>query len=307
MTSGIHHVTAISGPAEENVAFYVRTLGLKLVKKTVNFDDPGTYHLYFGDAVGSPGTIMTFFPWANAARGSRGTGEVSETAFLIPQASLAYWLDRLTELRVPHEGPTKRFGASVVAFADPHGTTLALVAAGEASGAAASGDVPAEHAILGFHGVTVTVQDAAGTSAVLTEALGFREAGREGSRIRFAGEASLGAHVDLVADPSLPPARMGAGSVHHVAFRAASDAEQAEMGRRLARATGLGTTEQKDRNYFRSTYFRDPGGSIFEIATDDPGFAVDEAPDALGTALKLPPGLERHRAAIEAALPPLAA
>jgi glyoxalase family protein len=303
---GIHHVTAIAGPARRNLAFYTRTLGLRLVKKTVNFDDPGTYHLYYGDEQGRPGTILTFFPWEHAAPGRLGVGQAQETMFRIPEEATSYWLHRLLANGVPHDAATKRFGQAVLAFKDPDGLPLAFVAVPGAGGEPAwsDGAVPAEHAVRGFHGVTLLQADTAPTGAVLSEVLGLPEAGREGSHVRYqAAGTIMGAVVDLRAAGDLPAGRMGAGSVHHVAFRAADDAAQAAMAERLARYHGIRATEQKDRNYFRSIYFREPGGVLFEVATDEPGFAVDEPVGSLGQELKLPPSLERHRREIEAALP----
>jgi glyoxalase family protein len=302
--SGIHHVTAISGAAERNLDFHTRVLGLRLVKKTVNFDDPGTYHLYYGDEHGTPGTILTFFPWAHAAPGRLGVGETQETAFRVPAASLGYWTHRLVEKGVPHQ-PEKRFGETVLTFTDPDGMRFALVGVAGAEGEAAwSRDIPAEHAIRGFHGVTLLLAEAAPTARVLIEVLGFREVARDGVVTRYRADAALGGHVDLREVGGFPRGKLGRGSVHHVAFRAASDAAQATMAETAVKL-GLHVTEQKDRNYFRSVYFREPGGVLFEIATDDPGFAVDEPVASLGHALKLPRFLEPRRAELEAKLPPL--
>lgn len=306
---GIHHVTAIAGPARRNLGFYVETLGLRLVKKTVNFDDPGTYHFYFGDAAGSPGTILTFFPWEHVAPGRLGIGETEETSFRVPEGAIGYWTHRFVEKGVAHQAPVRRFGETVLAFKDPDGMRLALVGvAGIAAEPAwAAGAVPAEHAIRGFHGASLLVEDAAPTAAILTDVLGFAEVAREGSLIRYrAGDTAVGGIVDLHGAGGFLPARMGGGSVHHIAFRAADDAEQEAMVARLAANHRVRTTEQKDRNYFRSVYFRSPGGVLFEIATDVPGFAVDEPAAALGEALKLPRFLEPRRGAIEAVLPALA-
>ena len=305
---GIHHVTAIAGPAQRNLDFYTRTLGLRLVKKTVNFDDPGTYHLYYGDEQGRPGTILTFFPWAHAAAGRLGVGQAQETLFRVPEGAIGYWLHRFVERGVAHEAVTKRFGETVLAFKDLDGMALALVAVrgAEAEPAWSDGTIPAEHAIRGFHGVSLLLEEAAATGAILTDVLGFAEGAREGSLVRFqAPDTTIGGIVDIRAAGGFLPGRMGAGSVHHIAFRAASDEVQAEMARKLADRHGIRTTEQKDRNYFRSVYFREPGGILFEIATDDPGFAADEPVGSLGQALKLPKGLEPRRAAIEAVLPAL--
>jgi glyoxalase family protein len=304
---GIHHVTAIAGDARRNVDFYAGTLGLRLVKKTVNFDDPGTYHLYFGDETGRPGTILTFFPWAHVAPGRVGVGQAQETAFRAPQGAIGYWTHRFVEKGVPHEAPERRFGETVLPFRDPDGMPLALVGSGSASEPAWSGGgVPAEHAIRGFAGVTLMLDEAEPTGAILTDVLGFAEAGREGPLVRYRGDAGVGATVDVRVATGFLPGRMGGGSVHHVAFRAADDAAQAAMARRLAENHGIRPTEQMDRNYFRSVYFREPGGILFEIATDDPGFSADEPVGSLGQALKLPGFLESRRREIEAVLPELA-
>jgi glyoxalase family protein len=306
--NGIHHVTAISGPARRNLDFYGRVLGLRLVKKTVNFDDPGTYHLYYGDAAGAPGTILTFFPWEHAAPGRLGVGETQETVFRVPAGSIGYWTHRFVEQGVPHDAPIKRFGESVLAFRDPDGMRLALVGLPgiENEPAAAGGDVPAEHAIRGFHSVSLLLDDASPTGAILSDVFGFKEIAREDTLIRYRADgAAFGNVIDLRVAGGFLPARQGAGSVHHVAFRAADDAAQEEMVRRLSENHGIRTTEQRDRNYFRSVYFREPGRVLFEIATDVPGFAVDESAETLGQALKLPAGLETQRARIEAILPAL--
>ena len=308
MTHGIHHVTAIAGPASRNVRFYTRTLGLRLVKQTVNFDDPGTWHLYYGDEAGAPGTILTFFPWEHVAPGRLGVGETQETVFRVPEGAIGFWTHRFLAQGVAHEALEKRFGETVLAFRDPDGMRLALVAVpgAEREPGFASGDVPAEHAIRGFHSVSLLVEDAAPTGAVLADVLGFAEAAREDTTVRYRTSAGgVGGTVDLRAVGGFLKARPGGGSVHHVAFRAADDAAQAAMVERLRRDHRIGATEQKDRNYFRSVYFREPGGVLFEIATDAPGFAADEPAEALGTRLKLPAFLEGQRDRIAAVLPDL--
>ncbi|MCW6509779.1 ring-cleaving dioxygenase [Lichenifustis flavocetrariae] len=308
MTSGIHHVTAISGPARRNLDFHTRVLGQRFVKRTVNFDDPGTYHLYYGNQDGAPGSILTFFPWDHAAAGRIGAGETLETAFRVPAGALPFWTERLRAAGVAVEPPIHRFGRPVLSFQDPDGMRLALVGvddlAGESSWAA-EGIAP-EHAVRGFYGVTLLVGEAEATGEVLTDVMGFQKAGKEGDTLRYTTAAGMGGVVDLRIASGLPRGRQGAGSVHHVAFRAADDAAQAAMARKLVEEHGLSVTEQKDRNYFRSIYLREPSGVIFEIATDEPGFAVDEPQASLGAALKLPSFLEKHRAEIEAALPALA-
>jgi glyoxalase family protein len=307
-SSGLHHVTAIAGDPRRNADFHTRTLGLRMVKKTVNFDDPGTYHLYYGDAAGSPGSIITFFPWPGASPGRAGLGQAVETAYLIPEGSVSFWVGRLVALGVPHQAPVRRFGRTVISFRDPDGMHLELVGDPAAAGMPghAGGDVPAEHAIRGFAGVTLWVADPAPTARVLTEAFGYRAAGEDDGRHRYTASGDgLGLWVDLRVAPGFLRGASGAGTIHHVAFRARDDEQQAAMVQALA-GLGLRATEQVDRNYFRSVYFREPGGVLFEIATDAPGFAVDEMPDSLGSKLMLPPWLEPHRAQVEAALPPLA-
>jgi glyoxalase family protein len=306
--SGIHHVTSIAGSAHRNLDFYTGTLGLRLVKKTVNFDNPSSYHFYYGDSAGRPGTILTFFAWEGAAPGRLGVGETQETVFGIPEGSLGYWTQRLIERGVAHDPPAKRFGATTIAFRDQDGTRLALtgLSAVEATPGWRAKAVPAEHAIRGFHSVSLLLAEAGPTAAILTDVFGFVGNGSEGATQRFqAPGVGLGGIIDLRTAGEFLAARQGAGSVHHIAFRAADDAEQAAMVVKLMQDHHLRATEQKDRNYFRSVYFREPGRVLFEIATDPPGFAIDESPDSLGEALKLPPFLEDRRAAIEAALPPL--
>jgi len=305
--SGIHHVTAIAGKPARNVDFYTRTLGLRLVKKTVNFDDPGTYHLYYGDEQGHPGTILTFFPWEHAAPGRNGEGLAEETAFRVPLESIGYWAQRLIEHGVPHNAPERRFAEPVLTLTDPDGLSLALVGVTGASSEPAwsNGGVPAEHAIRGFHGITLMLGQAAPTGAILTDVFGFKGAGREGHLVRYTADGGAGSAVTIRETEGFLPGRMGRGSVHHIAFRATDDAQQAAMARKVRADHRLSPTPQLDRNYFRSVYFREPGGILFEIATDAPGFAVDEPLESLGRDLKLPGFLEPHRREIEAALPPL--
>jgi glyoxalase family protein len=304
---GIHHVTAIAGKPTRNLDFYARALGLRFVKKTVNFDDPGTYHFYYGDEAGSPGTILTFFPWEHASAGRGGLGLAQTTAFRVPAASIGYWTHRLIEKGVKHEALTKRFGEPVLSFFDPDGMSLALVGISGTAGEAAwsTSEIPAEHAIRGFHGVTLMLDAAAPTGAILTDVLGFTEAGREGPHVRYRANDGIGGVVDIREARGFLAGRMGRGSVHHVAFRAAGDAEQAEMARKLVKSHGVHPTEQKDRQYFRSVYFREPGGVLFEIATEPPGFTLDEKVEELGMHLRLPPSMESARSQIEEILPPI--
>jgi glyoxalase family protein len=306
--SGLHHVTAIAGNALKNFDFYTRTLGMRFVKKTVNFDDPGTYHFYYGDEAGSPGSILTFFPWEGASAGRGGVGQTQQTAFRVPESSLGFWTHRFIEKGIAHQPLEKRFGERVLSFTDPDGMSLALVGipGAESESAWSNGDIPAEHAIRGMHGVTLLLENAAKTAAILTGVFGFAESAREGAVIRFkAPDRAVGGVIDIYEAQGFLPARQGAGSVHHIAFRAKDDAEQAAMAATLVETFGVRPTEQKDRNYFRSIYFREPGGILFEIATDVPGFAVDEPVETLGRDLKLPAFLERHRKDIEGVLPSL--
>jgi glyoxalase family protein len=307
--TGLHHVTAIARAARANAELYTETLGLRLVKRTVNFDDPSTYHLYYGDASGSPGSIMTFFPWAGARLGTLGSGQTAATTFAVRGEAIEPWRRRLRK-RGLEVGDTEVFGAPVLRFRDGDGLVLEL------AGVVADGDVRqpwteaglgVEQAIRGFDGVTLMLQDAEGTADVL-EVMGYQrlddsgeERGRRRIRYRAAGGESA-AHVDLLIDPRCRPGRVAAGSVHHVAFRVRDDAAQAYWRQRLAEH-GYWPTEVKDRQYFRSVYFREPGGVLFELATDAPGFAIDEAPSRLGQELRLPAWLERDRDRIEMALP----
>jgi len=305
---GIHHITAIAGDAARNVDFYTRVLGLRLVKKTVNYDDPGAYHLYFADESGQPGTVLTFFAWGHAAPGRAGVGQAQRIAFRVPAAAIGYWAHRLVEKSVTHGAIENRFGQSVLPFNDPDGTSLSLVGViGANEEPFWPGDgVGAEHAIRGFHGVTLLVDDTARTAAVLTDVLSFARIGAEASVTRYQTTASeVGGIVDLHEAEGFLSGRMGRGSVHHVAFRAGTDDDQSQMARKLEEQHGIKATEQKNRHYFRSIYFREPGGVLFEIATDGPGFAIDEPVAALGQALRLPPFLESRRNEIEAALSPL--
>ncbi len=308
MPSGIHHVTSIASAARRNLDFYTGTLGLRLVKKTVNFDDPSSYHFYYGDSAGHPGTILTFFAWEGAAPGRLGIGETQETVFSIPEGSISYWTQRLVEKGVAHDPPAKRFGETTLVFKDRDGTRLALVGVKgiEAKPKWSASGVPAEHAIRGFHSVSLLLAEAGPTAAILTDVFGFVAGEHEGATQRYqAPGVDLGGIIDLRTAGQFLTARQGAGSVHHIAFRAADDEAQAAMIGKLDKDHHLRTTEQKDRNYFRSVYFREPGRVLFEIATDPPGFAIDESPESLGQALKLPPFLEGRRGAIEAVLPKL--
>lgn len=307
--SGLHHVTAIAGNPLRNLDFYKRILGLRLVKQTVNFDDPRSYHLYYGDETGRPGTILTFFPWEHSAKGRVGVGETQETAFRVPAHALGYWTHRFVVKGVAHRPLEKRFGESTLPFSDPDGMSLSLVGLPGAANepGCSKSDVAAEHAIRGLYGVRLLLDNAARTGAILSDVLGLKEAGREGSVIRYRAQSSPGAIVDIREAKDFMRGQQGRGSVHHIAFRAKDDAEQAEMAQKLVTQHSLHPTGQRNRTYFRSIYFREPGGVLFEIATDAPGFAIDEPLESLGSALKLPAFLEPRRNEIEAVLPPLEA
>jgi len=303
---GIHHVTAIAGDPQRNVDFYVDVLGLRLVKQTVNFDDTGTYHLYYGDKVGRPGTILTFFPWPGARRGRLGTGQIAAVAFSIPDGAIGYWRQRLEEHGLAVEGPQQRFDEEFLTFSDPDGMQLELVAEVDGEeGQPWNGPVPVEYAIRAFYGVTLWERDHEQSAELLTKTLGFDGGEAQGDRHRF--ETTSGspvARVDLVHLPTEEYGWGGAGGVHHIAWRTPDDERQLAWQRTVAEA-GLHVTPVMDRQYFRSIYFREPGGVLFEIATDPPGFLRDEPLDKLGTQLKLPPWLERQRAQIERRLPTL--
>ena len=301
---GIHHITAFASDPQANVDFYHNILGQRLVKTTVNFDDPGTYHFYYGDKIGTPGTIMTYFPWPYARRGVRGNGEIGAYAYFIDSDSLGFWQKRLAAYGIPTSKTESRFGVDVLPFQDPDGMALELIVSDDHSLIQfwEDGPVPAERALRGFHGVTLWLAEAEQTGTLLTEQMGYALVGQEGNRWRFRGAGNMGPYVDILVDPNRPHGRMGAGSVHHVAFRTTDDAEQLEYQQALAMA-GFGVTEVRDRQYFHSIYFRSPGGVLFEIATDAPGFYIDEPIETLGQSLKLPPWLEPHRQKIEDVLP----
>ena len=309
---GIHHVTAIASDPQRNLDFYAGLLGLRLVKRTVNFDDPQTYHFYFGDETGTPGSIMTFFPWPGARRGRIGTGQVAVTAFAVQPSALGFWVERLIRHGVKFEGPTKRgMGAHTerfIAFKDDDGLLLEIVAHPGADQRPAYEGAPGialEHAIHGFHSVTLWVESGDATEQVLTESLGFRIVGEEDTTRRFAiGDGGPGQIVDVRTVGGFLRGTGGAGTVHHVAWAAADDDAEVALRDQVV-AAGLSPTPVIDRLYFHSVYFREPGGLLFELATIPPGFTLDESKDHLGETLKLPPQYEPMRAEIEAALPPI--
>ncbi len=310
---GLHHLTAVTGEPSMNVAFYTQVLGLRLVKKTVNQDDTSAYHLFYGDCLGRPGTEITFFDWPHAGRASRGTGLITVTALRVAgPPALEAWAGRLADFGVRHEGIRELGGRASLDFTDPEGQRLRLVDGGQSPGGEPwpASPVPESMAIRGLHAVHLTVRQAAPTARLLTGLLGFGEYGgytaADGSGVRLfqAGPGGPGTEVHLEERPDLGPGRVGIGGVHHVAFRTPDAAQQEAWRSRLAEA-GVGVTPVIDRFYFRSIYFREPGGVLFEIATDGPGFAADEDAGHLGESLALPPFLEAQRARIEARLRPI--
>lgn len=304
---GIHHVTAIAGDPQQNLDFYTGVLGLRLVKLTVNYDDPQTYHFYYGDAHGTPGTILTFFPWPRARKGRQGNGQVTVTAFSVPEGALEFWAKRLTEQSVQFDGPYNRFQEQVIAFSDPDGLRLELVAGPSLSSEKRelAGPIPIEYAIHGFHSATLAEEGYERTASLLTATLGFRLVQQEGNRFRYAvGRGEPSSIVDVVCMPDSTAGGLGSGTVHHIAWRTADDSQQSEWHTEIARQ-GYNISPVMDRKYFHSIYFREPGGVLCEIATDHPGFAVDEPVASLGTRLVLPDWLEARRSHIEARLPPL--
>jgi len=304
---GIHHVTAITADAQANVDFYCGVLGLRLVKRTVNFDDPRSYHLYYGDELGRPGTVMTFFAWPGGRAGRVGPPQVTVTSFAVPIGSLPFWTKRLQAARVEHEPVYTRFGEEVLAFLDPDGMRLELVATLNAAGTPwVTGPISAEYAIRGFYSVTLSEEGYEKTARLLTDMMGFTPGPSEGNRFRYqaASRDGFASVVDLLCVPDSPDGRMGAGVVHHVAFRTPTDGDQTAWHRRIME-DGFNVSPIMDRNYFHSIYFREPGGVLFEIATDVPGFTIDEPKESLGAALKLPGQYERLRENIERQLPPL--
>lgn len=306
ISKGIHHVTAIASDPQKNLDFYAGVLGMRFVKRTVNFDDPTTYHFYFGDGEGNPGSILTFFPWPGSRRGRQGDGQVAVTSFAILPGSVGFWIERFIKHHVQFEHPKSRFDEErVIPFKDPDGMLCELVAhpiAETGKGWSASA-VPAEHSIRGLYSVTLWQESCDLTGKLLVDSMGFEAVREQASIFRYAArDKGLGSVVDLRCVPGLWPGVLGAGTVHHVAFRAESDEAQL-LARNELVEKGHNVSPQMDRDYFHSIYFREPGGVLFEIATDPPGFTVDEPLDRLGQSLKLPEWLETRRFEIEALLP----
>ncbi|MFN0159011.1 MAG: ring-cleaving dioxygenase [Bacteroidota bacterium] len=299
--NGIHHITVLASDPQKNIDFYVGFLGLRLVKKTVNFDAPDVYHFYYGDETGRPGTVLTFFPFPDATKGRRGVGETTAVAFSILPESMEYWIDRLAQHAIHFDGPVRRFNEDVLAFEDPDGMMIELVA----NPAAASfpvwkgSAVDPLHAPRAFHGATFAEAQHEITAKLLIETMGFRFEKQEGERYRYLiGSGETEAKIDILSQPKAYPGNQSAGSVHHIAWRVATDEGQTEWQKILSDA-GMYVTSVQDRQYFHSIYFREPGGVLFEIATDGPGMLIDESLSELGTRLKLPPWFEPRRERIE--------
>ena len=299
---GIHHITAIVGHPQENVDFYAGVLGLRLVKQTVNFDDPGTYHLYFGNEGGKPGTIITFFPWAGARQGIIGDGQVGVTSYVVPKGAFEFWEKRLEKFKVSFT-KMERFGEQYLEFDDPHGLHLEIVEREEGDvNPWTFGDVTPDAAIKGFGGATLLSTQPKKTAELLEKVMGLELVGSEGDFTRYRSTADIGNIIDLKLTP-IGRGQMGVGTVHHIAWRAIDDQDQLDWQKYVA-SKGYGVTPVRDRNYFNAIYFREHGEILFEIATDPPGFAHDESHETMGEQLKLPEQFEPHRAQIERELLP---
>ncbi|MDH5825834.1 ring-cleaving dioxygenase [Sphingobacterium faecium] len=302
---GLHHITAIAGDAQRNYDFYTKTLGFRLVKKTVNFDDPQTYHFYFGNEEGTPGTILTFFPWANVRPGKNGAGMATEIGYSVPQGSLDFWKARFEKLDVRHDIISERFGEKHLAFQDPDGLWLNLIEAKHQDNRKGwnTAEINADVAIKGFHTVTLTLIDIKATAAILTEVFGYKQIEQDGNLYRYQTDAvENAALVDLLEMPQAQRGLNAGGTNHHVAFRVKNDEVLMKIREKIV-ARGLQITEKINRDYFFSLYFREPGGVLFEIATDNPGFATDETLENLGSSLQLPDQYEAMRDQIEKGLP----
>jgi glyoxalase family protein len=304
---GLHHITAIAADARNNFEFYTRVLGLRLVKKTVNFDDPGTYHLYYGDEIGTPGTILTFFPWQGLTRGRSGTGMATEIGYSVPSGSLDFWLNRLEQFNIDHDPVARRSDEEYLSFRDQDGLQINLIVSSASDSRIpwTTNEISEPVAIRGFHGIVLTLVNIRNTASILTDILGYTLLKKEENRYRFITDAIDTANIiDLVETPEGRRGLQGSGTNHHVAFRVSNE-EILMRFREKVEARGINITPKIDRNYFFSLYFREPGGVLFELATDNPGFSVDEPVNELGTHLKLPPQYEPSRAQIEKVLPAL--
>lgn len=305
LISGIHHITAIAGNPQANIDFYSGILGLRLVKKTINFDAPDVYHFYFGDELGQPGTVFTTFPFTGARKGVKGTGELTYTAFSIPKGSLDYWIERLKKFGVPVSDKLTRFGHELIRFEDHDSMGIELIANDQDDRAGWTyGQIPLEHSIKGFYGATLNLRSKELTAQLLTNHMDYHFIGQEGDRYRYGTEGKPGDIVDIVVNPNGHRGMQSAGTVHHIAFRTANKSTQLEV-QRILMDNGYQVTEVKDRNYFNSIYFREPGGVLFEVATDEPGFAIDEDEAHLGELIKLPDWAEPSRKEIEKNLIPV--
>jgi glyoxalase family protein len=305
--SGLHHITAIASHAQRNYDFYTRVLGLRLIKKTVNFDDPGTYHFYFGNETGAPGTILTFFPWEGIQKGRKGTGMATEIGYSVPKGSLEFWTKRFNEHKVKYHAVKERFGEQYLQFEDPDGLLLNLIVSNTEDNRKSwiTDEVKEDVATKGFHNIVLTVQNSEPTAKVLTDIFGYKFLTREGNRYRFITNAVETANiVDIIEEPNGERGIIAGGTNHHVAFRVKDDTILMKFRERIA-AGGFRITEKIDRNYFYSLYFREKGGILFELATDNPGFANDESVSELGTHLMLPSQYEGNRKKIEEVLPKL--
>lgn len=307
LINGLHHITAIARNAQLNHDFYTKVLGMRMVKKTVNFDDPGTFHLYYGDGEGTPGSILTFFPWPGIRRGRAGVGMIGETSYAVPENSVDFWQNRFEEFKVNYHPVIERFGEKLLPFEDREGLRLILHFSGKlpASNPWITKDIQEEYALRGFKGISLMLKDLHDTVAVLTEILGYTFLRQEGNCHRYiTNNRAAVSVVDLFEISKGATGLVGAGTYHHVAFRVKNEEELMSM-RELIVEHHLSVTEKIDRNYFYSIYFREPGGVLFEVATDNPGFSVDESMPELGTHLKLPQQYEQNRQHIESVLPPL--
>ena len=304
LITGIHHVTAIASGAQDNIDFYTGILGLRLVKKTINYDGPDVYHFYYGDEAGNPGTIMTFFPYAGLVQGRHGKGMLNTTTFSVPLDSLNYWLARLKRFDIAYKKPQERFGGEVaVYFEDRDGLGLELVFNNtDGRTGYENGPVPAQHAIKGFYSVEIWEEGYERTATLLMEQLDHQLIAEKGNRFRFAASNAPGNYIDILCAPDSMKGLAGSGTVHHIAFATPDITAQEAVRLKIVKRM-LNPTPVLDRNYFTSIYFREPGGVLFEVATSGPGFGIDEAPENLGTALKLPPQNESDRVQIERALP----
>lgn len=305
LINGIHHVTALADDPQKNVDFYAGILGLRLVKKTINFDAPDVYHFYYGNELGAPGTIMTFFPYAGIRPGRKGNGQLTVTSFSVPANSLGYWVDRLKKFGLHPSNPQQRFNEEFITFQDFDGLQLELVATDKEDRPPFTyGQVEEAHSVRGFYGVTLSEAGFERTASLLTDTMEHQLIGESGMRFRYSASGKPGDFIDISVVPNTPHGLGGGGTVHHLAFSTDSDQTQLDIRTKIA-AQGLNVTPVLDRQYFHSIYFREPGGVLFEVATNPPGFAIDEDQAHLGEALKLPPWEEPNRAEIEAGLIPV--